>query len=135
MIPFIAVLTILFFLAAFHLAKINKDGKEILHLVQNAISIIRDESIDEYKREKQIQKTSIKLFAKFASIAIKSILAVIGSLVPIWLSDLTGLTSTKDVLDYLATWQVILSATIIISVLMLIKRSARNTAFPLSLPK
>jgi len=114
MITLIAILSIGVFICALHLFGVVRVASGVLVTAQDAVTVLRDNSLDDRAREKEIQHAALKLLGAFISILIRSILTFIASLVPIWLSSLAGFVKIEDVFRYLSRWDVVVIATVLI---------------------
>lgn len=120
MIILTAITSIAIFIFAFWRLGVAKVGADVLATAQNAVATMRDDSLDDDTREKKLQQASIKLFMAFISILIRSALAILASLLPILLADLTGLSKIEDVTSFLSRWDVIVIVTVSVIVFYLI---------------
>jgi hypothetical protein len=80
---------------------------------QEAVTILKDNSLDDSTREKKLQNSALQLFGAFISILIRSMLTLLSSLVPIWLASFMGLVEIEDVTSYLFRWDVIAITTVL----------------------
>lgn len=115
MIILVALLSIIFFLIAFWRLKISHICVGAIKTAQSAVTTMGDKSLGDEDRERVVQGASIKLFAAFFSISVRSIMALVVSFIPIYLAHLTGLATIDAVVGFLSRWDVIavISAAII----------------------
>lgn len=116
MITITAIASICVFVFAFKISGAVRVGADVLVKVQKAFATINDDSIDDEKREKDLKRASIELFGAFISILIRSVLILIASFFPILVADILGLAMTKDVINYLSRWNVIVITTFLLIV-------------------
>ena len=109
-----ATLSIVFFLAALHLLNIVRIGSEVLKTVQGALAKMRDESLDDRAREAAARNASLRLMRAFVSILVRGGFAVLLSLAPIWLAEITGMAKAAEIVSLLSRWDVILLVTCLI---------------------
>jgi hypothetical protein len=109
-----AIASIGIFIVAFGLLGIAKMGTGVLVVAKNALAAIHDKNLDDEASEKVVRRASIQLIGAFFSILFRSTLALLAAFVPIWVSGLTGLAASKDVLDYLSRWDVIMAASLVL---------------------
>ena len=114
MIALVALISILLFLVSFEVARVVPVSVAAIATAKRALGVIRDPSLDDEAREKAAQRASIQLFGAFASILLRSLLAVAAAFVPIYLADALGLAETEHVLTFLARWEVIVGASVVI---------------------
>jgi hypothetical protein len=78
---------------------------------REAMAVMRDPALDDRAREDAVQRASLKLMAACASILVRSALAVLVSLAPIWAFSALGLATFDQVTAFLARWDVIVIVT------------------------
>jgi hypothetical protein len=81
-----------------------------------AVATMRDPALDDRARETAIQRASIRLASGFGSIAIRGILALALSLLPVWLADAGGLAAAPAVFAFLSRPDVIVTTSAAIGV-------------------
>ncbi len=86
-----AVLSIGVFICALRLFGVVRVAASVLVTAQAAVTVLRDNSLDDRTREKELQHAALQLFGAFISILIRSIFTFLSSLVPIWLASFSGL--------------------------------------------
>jgi hypothetical protein len=114
MITATAVLAIGVFICGLRLFGVVRVAASVLVTAQEAVTVLRDNSLDDWTREKELQQAALHLFGAFISILIRSMLTFLASLVPIWLASFMGLVKIKDVTSYLSRWDVIVITTVLI---------------------
>ena len=110
-----AAASMLVFMAALWLCGIVRTGAEALSTAREAVAVLADEAIGEAAREEHIQRAALRLLGATFSILGRTLVAALASAVPIVLADWAGLASTADLIGFLARWDVILAATILMS--------------------
>lgn len=106
-----------------------------LEISGEALSVLRDDSLDDSAREKKLRQYTFKLFGTFFSILIRSILTLLISLLPILFADLVGWVDIEDVFRYFSRLDVIAITTffIILSYIALILlRPFKKSGFQLN---
>lgn len=114
MTPAVALASICAFIAAFWLLGIVPRATAALAVTRGAFAAMRDTALDEEAREREVQRASLKLMGLFFSILGRSLLALLASLLPIWIADAMGLASRDTVLLFLARWDVILVVSLVL---------------------
>jgi Sulfotransferase family len=135
MIIAIAILSIGVFICALHLFGVVRVASGVLVTAQDAVTILRDNSLDDRTREKEIQHASLRLLGAFVSILIRSMLTFLASFAPIWFASLMGLVKIEDVISYLSRWDVIVITTVLVVagyVIWIRIRPSSKTAFQMN---
>lgn len=114
MILAITVFAILIFLVAFRATGLIAAAKTAVTTANGAMATIQDKTLDDLQKEKAVQAASIGLAKSFISIAIRSIILLALTFLPIWLASLIGLASIDDTLTFMARWDVIVGASVIV---------------------
>jgi hypothetical protein len=114
--------SVIVFAVALWLFGVIRVGSGVLVTARSALAAISDESLDDLAREKAVQKASLSLLGAFVSIALRSILALLASFLPIWLASLTGRTSVDEVMQFLSRWDVVLIASLLMIAVYVIGR-------------
>jgi len=110
----ITVFAILIFLVAFRATGLIAAAKTAVTTANGAMATIQDKTLDDLQKEKAVQAASIGLAKSFISIAIRSIILLALTFLPIWLASLIGLASIDDTLTFMARWDVIVGASVIV---------------------
>lgn len=114
MIALTAISSVIVFILTLWISGLAQAGYRVLATVRDSVAIMRDASIDDERREKKLQQSSLQLFRAFFSILIRSALVFLLSLLPIFISSLLGLAEIEDVIRYLSRWDFIIITTVII---------------------
>jgi hypothetical protein len=114
MIIVTAISSIVVFICALQMFGVVRVASKALVISQEAMAVLRDDSFDDRKREKELQQGALKLFGAFISISIRSMLTLSASFVPIWFASYAGFVKIEDVIRYLSRWDVIVITTVII---------------------
>jgi hypothetical protein len=123
-----AVLSLGIFVVALRLSGIVGVSAGVLSTTRDTLAIIRDTTLDDAARERAVQRASVSLMARFASILGRGALALAASLVPVWVADTTGVASFSAVLDLLTRWDVMLiGAVVMVAVFVIPGRSWRSS--------
>jgi hypothetical protein len=109
----IAIVTLAILAVAFWVSGVMRVSAGVLSTTQNAAAIMRDPALDDMAREKAMQRASLKLIADFGSILFRGAISLAVSFAPIWLADVTGLASSRAVMDFLSRIDVIVVASIV----------------------
>jgi len=116
MIAATAIASMGVFLGALRLSGLLRIGAEILVIAKGALASMRDPSLDDEAREAHARRAAVRLFGGFVSIFLRSVLTLLAAFLPIWAASLTGAVEIAEVLAYLARWDVIVVATVVIVV-------------------
>ncbi len=116
MIPAISIVSIVVFIGALWGSDVARVGAGALTTTQGAIAAMRDESLNDEAREKAVQRASLQLMGAFASILVRGGLTLMVSILPLWLASLAGLAEIEEVMHYLSRWDVIIIASVVITV-------------------
>ena len=112
----IAAASIGVFILVFWLARVVGAAKTAIATTRGALKTMRDPEMDELAREKAVQGAAIKLVLGAGSILLRSLLALAAAFLPILAADWAGLVPQAAMLDFLARWDVILIATVVVTV-------------------
>jgi len=113
-------LTIATFVVALWLFGIVPAAAKALEVSRAAAKAIRDSTLSEEEKERTLQKSSLVLLRSFLSITARGAAALGVSLVPMLAFDLTGLAGFWVVADFAATWEVIIVASVLITLVYLV---------------
>lgn len=114
MIVVVSLISIVLFLVAFWSVRVIPIAAGVLSTAQGVIHVVRDPTLDDEVREKAVQRASVQLFGAFFSILLRSIAALAAAVAPIYLADFMDLAPRMEVMVFLARWDVIIGATVII---------------------
>lgn len=113
MIAATAVVSLGIFAVALAVSGVVGAAGGVLGTTNQTVAIMRDPGLDDHAREKAIQRASLKLLADFGSILLRGLASIAASLVPVWLMDAAGLAPAHAVFGFLARWDVMLIATVV----------------------
>lgn len=122
----VAAVAIISFLVGFRISGVTPTAQRALATALAARKVMRDPDIDELGKEKAVQKSALSLFGSFISIFLRSLVTLLISVLPIWLADLAGLVLMAEVFEFLARWDVIIGASVLITAGWLIIRRLRQ---------
>ena len=117
----VSLVSIFFFLIAFWLAHIVPVAAGALSTAQGAIGVMRDPAFDDEAREKAVQRAAVQLIGAFVSILLRSVATFAAALAPIYAADFLDVAPSETVIAFLARWDVILGASVIMSALFYAK--------------
>jgi hypothetical protein len=121
MIVATAVASICAFLVALWLVGVIPASAGAVAIARDALSVLRDAELDDAAREKAVQRASVRLLTTFFSILARGAAAIGASLVPIWLADVAGIAPSDHVIEFLARWDVIAIASVVIVIGYLVR--------------
>ena len=110
----LAAISVAVFMLAFWKLAIVASARSAIAIMQNAVGVMRDPSLDDLAREKAVQAASLKLVRQAFSIIVRSVLALAAAFVPLILADQFGLAPLSASLEYLARWDVIIVVSIVV---------------------
>lgn len=128
MIVATAIVSIGVFICGLRLFGVFRVAANALVTAQEAVTTLRDKSLDDDTREKKLQHTALQLFGVFISILIRSILTLLVSFVPIWLASFMGLVEIEDIISYLSRWDVIAITTVLMVAGYFVWRRLRSSS-------
>ncbi len=127
MIPIVALTSIAIFMVGLWLFGVVRTGSGVLATTREALAVIKDESLDDEARERAVQRASLGLFKAFGSIVVRSALALLSAIVPLWLADALGLAEMEAVVAYMSRWDVIIVVTVVLTVGWYLKAKLRSS--------
>jgi len=110
----ILVLGFLLFLKLFGLVE---RSKKVITIAKSSMETVRSKVLDDYQKEKAMQKNAKELFVLFFIIALGSLFAVVIPLGVVWVMQYFNIVEVQEVIDLTFSWEFIL-ASIIISVIV-----------------
>jgi len=125
MVAFTASISILVFVAALWLLRIVPLATSAISASRRALETLGDKALDDLDREKAMQSASLSLLKIFFSILIRGCLALLASLLPIWLADRAGIADGQGVVEFLSRIDVILVASVVLLAIYFLARRAR----------
>jgi hypothetical protein len=104
------------FAVAFGWLGVVRAASGAIAISQHTMGVMRNPALDDRAREQAMQQASIRLLGSCVSILLRSALAVLVSMVPIWLFSVLGLVTIADVFAFLSRWDVIALITVAMAV-------------------
>ncbi|MCK5341811.1 MAG: hypothetical protein KAR20_00325 [Candidatus Heimdallarchaeota archaeon] len=98
---------------------------EVIRISKSAVSIVNDKQLDDYQKEKMMQKHAKDLLPLFFLIITISILAIGIPLGLVWLMDYVGLLSFNKVIGYITSIEFILASVVISTVVFVVTRKKK----------
>jgi len=95
---------------------------EVIRISKSAVSIVSDKQLDDFQKEKRMQKHAKDLLSLFFIIITTSMLAIGIPLGLVWLMDYVGLLSFKKVIDTITSIEFILASVVISTVVLVFSR-------------
>jgi hypothetical protein len=108
-----ALMVVIIFAVLLHVFGLVDRASEVLSIGRRAAATLRDPTLSDADKERQMQQSSLKLFRLLAVLVIGSAAALLTPLALIWLADFVGLLSFGSVLDMFLRWDFIIGGTII----------------------
>ena len=113
MIAAVGIVAIIVFGLAFRLLSVVPVVSDVAGTACAAIRVMRDKDLDDEVKERNMQKSAVRMVVLFLQITWRVAAALLLTFVSIWLFELAGMITTEIVLDFLFRWEVILAATVI----------------------
>jgi hypothetical protein len=110
----VSVIAIAAFIVVFWLVQVVPVAVRAIAVARKSIDSMRDPALSDDIREKAVQEGALLLFRSFASIAIRSVTALVAALLPISVADWMGVAPIAHVLSFLARWDVIIGGTAVV---------------------
>ncbi len=110
MIPAVAMVSVVVFVLAFRFAGVVPAAAGAIATARGATEVMRDASLDDLAREKELQRASLRLFRAFGSILVRTVLTLGAASLPIAGAEWAGLAMAESVLRYLMRLDVIVVA-------------------------
>lgn len=111
----ITAVSIGLFMLVFRVTGIVPSARGAIAITQGALVTMRDPDIDEEERERAVQAAALRLVARTGSLILRSLLALGVAFLPVLAADWAGLSPRDVTLSFMARWDVILIATIVIT--------------------
>ncbi len=108
-----AVIVVAVFAVLIHLFGIIKYSLEVISTSKESANALRDSSLEDYLKEKILQRKAIRLFVLFGILLLGSITALTVPIALIWILDAIGIFSFTDVLQILQRWDFLITATVL----------------------
>lgn len=84
--------------------------------MRTAMRAMQDPELDELARERTVRAAAIRLVIASGSLILRNLAALLLAFVPILAADLTGIVPLAAMIDFMERWDVILIATIVVTV-------------------
>jgi len=110
-----AFLTVTVFVVALWWFGIVPAAAKAVAVSRDSATIIRDPALSDEDKERALQSASLTLLRGFLSITWRGAAAVGVSLLPMVVFDVVGLADFGAVADFLATWEAIVVASVVIT--------------------
>lgn len=108
----VAGASVALFLLGFRLLQIPAVARAAIGETRAASAVLRDPALDDDVKEARLQKTSIALFGKIFSMALRTAACALVSFLPLVLAARAGLASEAEVVPLFYSWEMIVAATI-----------------------
>jgi hypothetical protein len=123
MIAGTAIACVAVFLIAFSGLRVTQAASGGLAIARGAMTLLSDRTIDDDARERAVRQASIRLFSASASIAVRAVLAMLVSFVPVLIAETAGVATLTDVVAFLSRWDVMVITTLVIVGYVVTKRA------------
>ncbi|MEN8251640.1 MAG: hypothetical protein ABFS32_22150 [Bacteroidota bacterium] len=98
---------------------------KVIEISKSAVSVVGDQNLDDYQKEKALQKYSKELLGLFFFIAVTSILAIGIPLGLVWLMDYLELLSFNKVIDMITSIEFIFASVVISLIVIFVNRKRK----------
>ncbi|HEY5680035.1 MAG TPA: hypothetical protein VIS55_08220 [Pseudomonadales bacterium] len=117
MLPLIILtaLSVAVFLWAFWLIQIVPQAKRAIDTAKLALVVMRDPELEEIDRERAVQRAATRLVLFSGSLFLRSALCLVVAFIPVYVADLAGLAPLDEVLAFMALWETMLIASLIVT--------------------
>lgn len=123
---FLAILVVVAFAALLERLNVAATARDASRRAGQVLEVVRDPDIDDQSKERQLRRSSIKLFGLAALIIGMSALAAIVPLAAVWALDGMGAVSASEVLEILQRGDFLLVALVLGSLAFFVFASARQ---------
>ncbi len=120
MIYLVSTLSILLFIIFFLLLKIVTVAKQAINTCNMAMATLTNADLEDEEKEVIIQRASISLLKSFISILFRSLISMAVSIVPILIFDQLDYVKMEETYSFLSRWDVIIVASLIVTLLYLV---------------
>lgn len=107
MVVFGGVILVLGFLVFIKLFKLVEKSTRVVSVAKSALATVRDNNLDDYQKEKTMQKNAKELLSLFFLITLGSALALAIPLGIVWVMELSNLLTMNEVIDLTLSWEFI----------------------------
>ena len=110
------------FLLAFQRLGITRVASRALKTGSQGFAFLSDGALSDDEKELAVRQASLSLFKDVFSIGVRTLGAVLASLVPLIFFQMTGLASMNGVAALLSTWPAIVTISIVMTIWFLLRR-------------
>jgi hypothetical protein len=103
------------FMAVLFLSGLVAVALRAIATAQGAVAAMRAPGLDDLAREKAVQQASLRLFAAFGGILVRTALCLAAAALPVLAAGALGLATEAEVTGFLMRWDVILILTFAIT--------------------
>jgi hypothetical protein len=117
------ILAVLLFCVTFYLVKIINTCRQVLGTAHDAIAILSDTNLDDFAKERAIQKTALCML-KYCLILLMKVLTILGfTSLPVWLASIMNLATLDGISQFAMRWDVLIITTVIALLPVVLLRS------------
>jgi hypothetical protein len=108
-----ALATVAVFGVAFWRLGVVQAASGAIAVSRTTMAVMRDPGLDDRAREDAVQRASLRLMGSCASILMRSGLAAVTALAPIWALSALGVVTVAEVMEFLSRSDVIAGVTLV----------------------
>ena len=118
------VISVLLFLLVFRHVGIVQVCKSALVMMREVVRVIADKGMDDGDKETAIRKTGLRMVRISLSLLIRSLLLLLAVVIPVWLSDVAGLSSFSQTASFALRMDVLVLTLIAVYLSLMLFRKA-----------
>ncbi len=122
MIYLAASLAIACFAIGLGLFRIIPAAARAVQTSRDAVRMMADRTLDDAEKEQAVQKAALSLIGSFISISARGAGAAVLSLLLLFAFEVTGFAPIRAVTQWLATWEAIVAASVIMTFVYFVGR-------------
>ena len=108
-----ALFLVISFIVITKLMRLVVRGREAFAISNLVVSVLRSDILDDEEKEKALKQHTIKLFSYFFILTTGGLCALVIPVSILWLIDILGFLSLKDVIIFSLSWQFLSTVTVI----------------------
>lgn len=117
-----SALAIAFFAAGLAVFGVVPTASGAVETSRQAVRTLRDSTLSDLEKEREVQRASLSLLGGFASIVIRGGAAFAAAILPLVALQLLGLVRISEVTRWLATWEGIVFTSVVMVLAYLVSR-------------
>ncbi len=110
------------FAAGFYYTNFASHTRDAVAVARQATAIIKDRTLDELEKERQVQRATLDLFKRGLYLAFLGVVVLGIPTLALYLLDLAGVVALSDVVSFMLRWDVLLITLVIALAARLLRR-------------